>query len=355
MLHERGTRAVPNLPAGRAVVSKDVAIDLGAATTLAWVPEKGVAVREPTVVALDRATSRVVAVGRESWTAATADPETIAATWPFRRGPASDFAITERIIEEVLRRAGLSRMARARVLLVVSTGATAVERRALEEAALSAGAREVWLVEAPLAVALGASLPIAEPRGSCVVDAGGAGTEVAVISMGGLVSSEHVPSGGFDADDMIVRFLKRDYGMVIGERTAEGIKIEVGSASPMDEEVKAEIRGREIATGAPKTVIVTSEEIRAALEDAVVSAVDGVRSVLSRTEPEMSHDVLDAGIALAGGGALLRGFAERLQSETGIPVRVVDEPVEAAVAGAGRALGDLDALHHAGVVARRAS
>ena len=310
---------------------------------------------EPTVVALDRTTARCVAVGRDSWTAAAADPETVTATWPFRRGPASDFAITEKIIDHVLARAGTTKISRPRMLLVGPTGATEVECRALLEAALSAGAREVWLIEAPLAVALGASLPIAEPRGSCVVDIGGAATEIAVISMGGMVSSEHISTGGFDADDLIVKFLRREYGMAIGERTAEGIKIQVGSAAPMEEELKAEIRGREIETGAPKTVIVTSEEIRGALEDAVQPVVEGLRAVLSRTEPELSHDVLDGGIALAGGGGMLRGMAERIQAETGIPVRLVDRAAEVAALGAGIALGDLAALHDAGVALRRSS
>lgn len=336
-------------------VIRDIALDLGTATMLAWVPEAGIVLREPTVVALERATAGCVAVGRESWTAAAANPETVTATWPFRRGPASDFAITERIIQHVLSKAGSAKISRPRMLLVVPTGATEVERRAMEEAALSAGAREVWLIEAPLAVALGANLPIAEPRGSCVVDIGGAATEVAVISMGGMVSSQHVGTGGFDCDDMIVKFLRREYGMVIGERTAEGIKKQVGSAAPMEEELKAEIRGRELETGAPKTVIVTSEEIRSALEDAVTPVIEGLRSVLSRTEPELSHDVLDGGIALAGGGGMLRGFADRIQSETGIPVRLVDQAGDVAALGAGIALSDLEAMHHAGVAMRRSS
>jgi len=336
-------------------VIRDIALDLGTATTLAWTPEGGIVLTEPTVVALERSTARCVAVGRQSWTAASASPETVTATWPFRRGPASDFAITERMIEHVLDNAGAGKVSRPRMLLVVPTGATEVERRAMEEAALSAGAREVWLIEAPLAVALGANLPIAEPRGSCVVDIGGAATEIAVISMGGMVSSEHVRVGGFDADDLIVKFLRREYGMVIGERTAEGIKIQVGSASPMEEELKAEIRGRELETGAPKTVIVTSEEIRSALEDAVRPVVEGLRAVLSRTEPELSHDVLDGGIALAGGGGMLRGFADRIQSETGIPVRLVDRAADVAVLGAGMALSDLDAMQRAGVALRRTS
>lgn len=334
---------------------RDIAIDLGTATTLAWVPDGGIVLTEPTVVALDRTSARCVAVGRDSWTAAAADPETVTATWPFRRGSASDFAITEKILEHVLARATTAKIARPRMMLVAPTGATEVECRALQGAALSAGAREVWLIEAPLAAALGASLPIAEPRGSCVVDIGGAATEIAVISMGGMVSSEHVSTGGFDADDLIVKFLRREYGMVIGERTAEGIKIQVGSAAPMEEELKAEIRGREIQTGAPKTVIVTSEEIRTALEDAVRPVVEGLRAVLSRTEPELSHDVLDGGIALTGGGGMLRGMAERIQHETGIPVRLVDRAADVAALGAGRALSDLDAMLDAGVAMRRSS
>lgn len=333
-------------------MSKDIAVDLGCATTLAWVPERGIIVNEPCVVAIERQSARPVAVGRDSWKAAAADPETVTATWPFRRGPASDFTITERIFESVFTKASAGRLARPRVLLVVSTGATEVERRAMQEAALSAGARETWMIEAPLAAALGANLPIAEPRGSCMVDVGGAATEIAVISMGGMVASEHVPTGGFDMDDLIVRFLRREYGMVIGERTAEGIKVQVGSAAPLEEELKAEIRGREISTGAPKSVIVTSEEIRGALEDAVRPIIEGVRSVLSRTEPELAHDVLDGGIAMCGGAGMLRGLADRIQSDTSIPVRLVDRAVEVVCLGAGRAMLDLQTMLDADVVLR---
>lgn len=336
-------------------MSKDIAIDLGTATTLAWVPERGIILQEPSVVALERTSGTAVAVGSETWKAAAADPETVTATWPFRHGPATDFGITERILEKVFTNAGSGKIARPRVLLVVPTSSTEVERRAFEEATYGAGAREVWTIEAPLAAALGAALPIAEPRGSCVVDVGGAATEIAVISMGGMVSNESVACGGFDADDLVMKFLRREYGMSVGERTAEGIKIQVGSAAPMEEELKAEIRGREIETGAPKTVVVTSEEIRSALEDAVRPIVEGVRSVMSRTEPELAHDVLDGGIALAGGGGTLRGLADRLQAETGIPVRLVDRAGEVACLGAGRALTDLDAMAAASVVARRSS
>ncbi|MHB8513741.1 MAG: rod shape-determining protein MreB [Actinomycetota bacterium] len=336
-------------------MSKDIAIDLGTATTLAWIPEKGIVMNEPAVVAMERLSARAVAVGRATWKAAAADPETVTATWPFRHGPGRDFAITQRMIEHAMEFATPGRLSRPRMLLVIPTGATEVERRAVEEAALAAGAREVWLIESPLAAALGAMLPIAEPRGSCIIDIGGAATEIAVISMGGMVSQEHVPTGGFDMVDEIVKFLRREYGMSIGERTAEGIKVQVGSAAPLEEELKAEIRGREIATGAPKTVIVTSEEVRAALEDAVRPIIEGVRSVLSRTEPELAHDVLDSGIALCGGGALLRGLSDRIQSETGIPVRIVDRAVEVVCIGAGNAMADLETMHAAGVVLRRAS
>lgn len=336
-------------------MSKDIAVDLGTATTLAWVPERGIVVTEPVVVALERSHARPVAVGRDSWRAAAANPETVTATWPFRRGPATDFAITERILEHVLERAGAGRVSRSRMLLVVPTGATEVERRAMQEAAIAAGAREVWLIEAPLAAALGAQLPIAEPRGSCIVDVGGAATEIAVISMGGMVSSHYAAVGGFDFDDMIVRFLRREYGMSIGERTAEGIKIEVGSAAAMEEELKAEIRGRQIESGAPMSVVATSEEIRGALEDAVRPIIEGLRAVLSQTEPELAHDVLDGGIALCGGGGMLRGLAERIQQETSIPVRLVDRAIDVVCLGAGRAMEELDAMHRAGVVLRGSS
>jgi rod shape-determining protein MreB and related proteins len=336
-------------------LTRDIAIDLGTSTTLAAVEGRNVVVNEPTVIAMERATARVVAVGRESWKAAAADPERVSVSWPFRMAPVSDFAVTERIIASILKRASSPRITKPRALFTVPSAATEVERRALEEAAFAAGVRDVWMIGEPLAAALGAELPIAEPRGSCIVDVGGAATEVAVISMSGIVAQRHVRIGGFDMDDLIQRFLRREYGMAVGERTAEGIKTQVGSASPMEEEVKAEVRGREINTGAPKAIVITSEEVRAALEDAVRIIVEAVRGVLSDTPPELAHDVLDDGITLCGGGAQLQGLGERIRSETSIPARVVEAPGEVVVLGALKAISALDEMAAAGIVARRSS
>lgn len=331
---------------------KEIAIDLGTATTLAFVADR-IVVNEPTVVALERATARVVAVGRSAWKAASASPETIALDRPFRRAAVSDFAVTERIIAAVLRLAGAGRLAKPRALLVVPSAATEVERRAVEEAALAAGVREVWLLDEPMAAAVGAGLPVEEPRGSLVLDVGGAATEIAVVSMGGTVASRHLRVGGFDMDDLIHRWLHRDYGMSVGERTAEGIKVEVGSAATLEEELKAEIRGRELATGAPKAIVVTSEEVRAALEDAVRLIIEGVRVVLSDTPPDLAHDVLDAGICLVGGGGQLRELDRRIWAETGIPARVAERPAEAVCRGAGTVLASLERMAAAGIVIRR--
>jgi rod shape-determining protein MreB len=336
-------------------VTRDIAIDLGTASTLAAVPGREIVVNEPTVVAMERVTARVVAVGRESWKAAAADPERVQVSWPFRNAPVSDFAVTERIIATVLKRASAPRITKPRALFSVPSAATEVERRALEEAAFAAGVRDVWMIGEPLAAALGAGLPIGEPRGSCVVDVGGAATEVAVISMGGVVAQHHVRVGGFDMDDLVQRLLRREYGMAVGERTAEGIKTQIGSASPLEEEVKAEVKGREIDTGAPKSIIITSEEVRAALSDAVRIIVEAVRQVLSETPPELAHDVLDNGITLCGGGGRLQGLGERIRLETSIPVRVTDRPGETVALGALKALGSLDAMAAAGIVWRRSA
>jgi rod shape-determining protein MreB len=332
---------------------KEIAIDLGTASTLAFVRDRGIVVNEPTVVALERATARVVAVGRATWKAAAASPETVAVDWPFRRAAVSDFAITERIIAAVLRGAGMGRLAKPRALLVVPSAATEVERRAVDEAALAAGVREVWLIDAPMAAAIGAGLPVEQPRGSFVLDVGGAATEIAVISMNGIVASRPLRVGSFDLDELIHRWLRREYGMSVGDRTAEGIKIEVGSAAPLDEELKAEIRGRELSSGAPKTVVVGSEEVRGAMEDAVRLIVEGVRVVLSDTPPELAQDVLDGGISIVGGGGMLRGLGERISVETGIPAHVGENPLEASCRGAGRVLDSLDETAAAGIVTRR--
>jgi rod shape-determining protein MreB len=254
------------------------------------------------------------------------------------------------LLSLTFRKVGAGRLVKPRVLIVIPSNVTTVERRAVEEAALQAGARQVWLIEEPIAAAIGAELPIDEPAGTFVVDVGGGTTEVAVISMGGIVSRVTIKVGGFDLDDEVMRFMRQEYGMAVGERTAEQLKVAIGSAAPLDEEEKAEVRGREIESGAPKTIIVSSEEIRRALGDPTRVIVEAVRTTLAETPPELAHDVLDSGIHLTGGGALLRGLDRRLASETGIPVHRIDTPLDTVCMGAAKALEQIERMRGRGLV-----
>ncbi|MGH2725409.1 MAG: rod shape-determining protein [Actinomycetota bacterium] len=331
-------------------MSRDLAIDLGSANTLVFARGRGIVLREPTLLALNERTGEVLAMGEEAWRAAGAGSEPVVTFQPLRRGAVSDFALTERLLHLVLRRVGASRLVKPRALVCVPSNVTMVERRAVEEAALQAGARQVWLIEEPIAAAIGAGLPIDEPTGTFVVDVGGGTTEVAVISMGGIVSRATVKVGGFDLDEEIMRFMRTEYGMAIGERTAEHLKIAIGSASELDEEDKAEVRGREIDSGAPKTVIVSSDEVRRALGNPTRVIVEAVRATLSETPPELAHDVLDRGIHLTGGGALLRGLDRRLAAETGIPVHRAEAPLDTVCIGAAKALEEIERMRGRGLV-----
>ncbi len=331
-------------------MSRDLAIDLGSANTLVFARGRGIVLREPTLIALNERTGEVLAMGEEAWKAAGADAEPLVTFQPLRRGAVSDFALTERLLHLVLRRVGAGRLVKPRVLVCVPSNVTMVERRAVVEAALQAGARQVWLIEEPIAAAIGAGLPIDEPTGTFVVDVGGGTTEVAVISMGGIVSRVTVKVGGFDLDEEIMRFMRTEYGMAIGERTAEHLKMAVGSASELDEEDKAEVRGREIDSGAPKAVIVSSDEIRRALGNPTRLIVEAVRTTLSETPPELAHDVLDRGIHLTGGGALLRGLDRRLAAETGIPVHLAEAPLDTVCIGAATALEEIERMRGRGLV-----
>jgi rod shape-determining protein MreB and related proteins len=331
-------------------MSRDLAIDLGSANTLVFIRGRGIVLREPTLIALNERTGEVLAMGEEAWQAAGKGSEPVVTFQPLRRGAVSDFALTERLLHLVLRKVGASRLIKPRVLVCVPSNVTMVERRALEEATLQAGARQVWLIEEPIAAAIGAGLPIDEPTGTFIVDVGGGTTEVAVISMGGLVSRVTCKVGGFDLDDEITRFLRTEYGMAVGERTSEHLKMAIGSASPLDEEGKAEVRGREIDSGAPKTVIVSSEEIRRALGNPTRVIVEAVRTTLAETPPELAHDVLDQGIYLTGGGALLRGLDRRLSAETGIPVHLAPAPLDTVCVGAAQALEEIERMRGRGLV-----
>ncbi|MBI4728626.1 MAG: rod shape-determining protein [Acidobacteria bacterium] len=331
---------------------RDLAIDLGTANTLVYARGRGIVLNEPTVIALNERNGQVLAMGRDAWEMIGRTPGYIVAVRPLRRGAISDFEVTQRLIKLVLQRAGVRRLSRPRVLVCVPSGITEVERRAVEEAGLSAGARGVLLMEQPMAAAIGAGLPIDEPIGNCIVDVGGGTTEVAVVSMGGIVASRAIRVGGFDMDDAIQTFIRREYGMAIGERTAEQIKLALGSAYPAAGEPTAEIRGRDIAMGLPKTVVLTAEEIRGAIEGAVGQIVDAVREALSGAPPEISHDVLARGIYLTGGGGMLRGLDARISAETDIPVRLTEAPLETVALGAGRALEAIDRLKAGGLLLR---
>ena len=299
---------------------------------------------EPTVIALNERTQQVLAMGHDAWQMIGRTPGYIVAARPLRQGAITDFDITQRMIRLLLQRAGVSRFNRPRVLICVPSAITEVERRAVEEAARRAGAAGAYLIEQPMAAAIGAGLPIHEPLGSMVVDVGGGTTETAVISLGGIVALQAIRVGGFDIDASIQTYVRREYGIAIGERTAEQIKMAIGSAYPTDDEVKAEVRGRDLMSGLPKVVILSPEEVREAIEEQVGAIVDSVVQCLGQAPPELAQDLILEGIHLVGGGGLLKGLDRRLAQETAIPVHVVDAPLECVVLGAGKCLEAFDSL-----------
>jgi rod shape-determining protein MreB len=326
-------------------MGRDLAIDLGTANTLIYAAGHGIVFNQPTVIALNRKNGQVLAVGDEAFRMIGRTPGYIVAERPLRRGAISDFEITERYIRLLMEKAGVrKRMARVRVLICIPSAITEVERRAVQDAAIAAGARSAYLIEEPVAAAIGAGLPIQEPTGNLIVDIGGGTSEVGVISMGGVVVNKSIRIGGFDIDDAISRHIRKEYAIVVGERTAEQIKIAIGSAFPLAEEEKAEIRGRDLATGLPKTVQITSEEIREAIGDPVSQIVQAVVSALAETPPELGQDILARGIALTGGSGLLRGIQMRITEESEVPVHLTDRPLECVVFGAGKCLETLPVL-----------
>ena len=296
------------------------------------------------MIALNERTQDVLAMGKDAWQMIGRTPAYIVAVRPLRGGAITDFDITQRMIRLLLKRSGVSRWNRPRVLICVPSAITEVERRAVEEAARRAGAAGAFLIEQPMAAAIGAGLPIHEPLGNMIVDVGGGTTETAVISLGGIVALQAIRVGSFDIDASIQAFVRREYGIAIGERTAEEIKITIGSAYPLDDEIKVEVRGRDLMTGLPKTVILSPEEVREAIEEQVGAIVDSVVSCLGEAPPELAQDLIVQGIHLVGGGGLLRGLDRRLQEETAIPVHLVDAPLECVVLGAGRCLESFDSL-----------
>ncbi len=325
-------------------MARDLAIDLGTANTLVYARDRGIVLNEPTVIALNEKTQAVLAMGHDAWQMIGRTPGYIVAVRPLRKGAITDFDITQRMIRLLLKRAGVTRFNRPRVLICVPSAITEVERRAVEEAARRAGAADPYLIHQPMAAAIGAGLPIHEPLGNMVVDVGGGTTETAVISLGGIVALQAIRVGSFDIDASIQTYVRRDYGIAIGERTAEEIKLAIGSAFPIDDSVKAEVRGRDLMTGLPKTVILSPDEVRAAIDEQVSAIVDSVVQCLGQAPPELAQDLIAQGIHLVGGGGMLRGLDRRLQEETAIPVHLVDAPLECVVLGAGRCLEAFDSL-----------
>src|SRR6185295_5397026 len=294
---------------------RDMAVDLGTANTLVYVRGRGIVLSEPSVVAVDARTGEVHAVGVEAKRMLGRTPGTIRAIRPLKDGVIADFDVTEEMLRHFIQRVHQNRFAHPRVVVCVPSGVTGVEKRAVEEACLSAGARQAYLIEEPMAAAIGCGLPVAEPTGSMILDIGGGTSEVAVISLGGIVVSESIRVGGDEMDEAIINHIKREYKLLIGQQTAEEIKLEVGSAHPLKEEVQAEVRGRDMLTGLPKTVVLSSEEVRHALEDPVMQIIYAIKSTLDKTPPELAADIMDRGIVLAGGGALLQGLDQRLRQE----------------------------------------
>lgn len=324
---------------------RDMAVDLGTANTLVYVKGKGIVLNEPSVVAIDKTTGAVLAVGLEAKRMIGRTPGNIVAIRPLKDGVIADFDVTERMLRYFIQRVHRRRfLARPRIVVGVPSGITGVEQRAVEEAAEQAGARSAHLIEEPMAAAIGAELPIYEPSGNMIVDIGGGTTEVAVISLGGIVASESIRVGGDEIDEAIIQHMKREHNLMLGERTSEEVKIEIGSAYPLTQEEQAEVRGRDLVTGLPKTLVVSSTEIRAAIEEPVSMTIDAVKRTLDKTPPELSSDIMDRGIVLAGGGALLRGLDERLRQETGMPVHLVEHPLDVVAVGSGKCLEEFDHL-----------
>ena len=300
---------------------------------------------EPSVVAIDTRTGEVHAVGVEAKRMLGRTPGSISAIRPLKDGVIADFDVTEQMLRHFIQKVHQHRFAHPRVVVCVPSGVTGVERRAVEEATLSAGARQAYLIEEPMAAAIGAGLPIAEPAGNMIVDVGGGTSEVAVISLGGIVVSQSLRVGGDEMDEAIVNHVKKEYKLLIGQQTAEEIKLEIGSAFPMKEELKAEVRGRDMLTGLPKTVIISSDEVRHALEEPVGQILDAIRQTLDKTPPELAADIMDRGVMLAGGGALLTGLDERLRQETHMPVHVADSPLTCVAVGSGKSLEEFEVIH----------
>lgn len=325
----------------------DVGIDLGTASILVYIKGKGVVLKEPSVVAFDRDTNKIKAVGEEARLMLGRTPGNIVAVRPLRQGVISDFTVTEKMLEYFVRKAvGKKTFRKPKIAVCVPSGVTEVEKKAVEDATYQVGAREVFIIEEPIAAAIGAGIDISRPCGNMIVDIGGGTTDVAVISLGGTVVSTSIKIAGDDFDEAIVRYMRKKHNLLIGERTAEDIKIKVGSCYPRAEVDSIDVRGRNLVTGLPKTVTVTSEETEEALREATAQIVEAVHSVLERTPPELTADIADRGIVLTGGGALLRGLEELLESKTGINTMTAEDPMKCVAIGTGKYVEALSGSHH---------
>ncbi len=334
-------------------MARDLAIDLGTANTLVYERGRGIVLNEPSVIALNVRTGDVLAMGQEAWQMIGRTPSYIQAVRPLRKGAITDFDVTQRMIRLLLARVGVSRFNRPRVVICVPSAITEVERRAVREAARRAGAADARLIEQPMAAAIGAGLPVNEPLGNMVVDIGGGTTETAMISLGGIVALRAIRVGSFDIDQAIQAYVRREYGIAVGERTAEEIKVAIGSAWPTPDEVRAEVRGRDLISGLPKTVILSPGEMRDAIDDQVTQICTSVVSCLGQAPPELAQDLIHHGIHLVGGGGMLAGLDHRISAETQVPVHLVDAPLECVVLGAGRCIEAYETLEYLFMESRR--
>jgi len=326
-------------------ITKDMGIDLGTANTLVYIKGKGVVLSEPSVVDINKDVNKVLAVGDEAKQMIGRTPGNIVAIRPLKDGVIADFDVTQimlkKFIEKVSPKGGFTN---PRIVVCFPSGVTEVEKRAIDEATKSAGAREVVLMEEPMAAAIGAGLPVNEPTGSMIVDIGGGTTEVAIISLGGIVTSKSLRVAGDELDQSIINYIKKEYSLMIGERTAENIKVELGSAYETDEDKTMEIRGRDLITGLPKVITISEKEVREALSEPVISIIEAIKTTLEKTPPELASDIMDKGIMLAGGGALLRGLDQLINEETHMPVHIAESPLDCVAVGAGKALDTIDKI-----------
>src|SRR5436305_3001361 len=339
------SKTTPKDPGLTGFLGRDMAVDLGTANTLVYVRGRGIVLNEPSVVAVNTANGAILAVGSEAKRMIGRTPSHIRAVRPLKDGVIADFDITEKMLRYFIQKVHHRRfLAKPRVVVCVPSGITGVEQRAVEEATISAGARAAFIIEEPMAAAIGAGMPIHEPTGNMVVDIGGGTTEVAVISLGEIVTSTSLRVGGDELDEAIITHVKKEYSLLLGERTSEAIKFAIGSVFPMPAEMIADIKGRDLGSGLPKTIQVSAEEIRKAIEEPVNQIIDAVKNTLDRCPPELAADIMDKGIVLTGGGALLRGLDERLKHETGMPVHIAENPLSSVAIGSGKCLEEFEVL-----------